>query len=115
MCLRIFFKKLNITNLLQAFCTLLKRDLSLNFKSKGNSLVSVLACNVLMKAYSDEDNWPDDFVKVKICLPQNNTSLCIGTAVVFISHIVVEQCTMKTNGLNFRTVLQSYGLWDEYI
>ncbi|XP_060583813.1 integrator complex subunit 1-like [Ruditapes philippinarum] len=51
---------------LMAFCTLLKRDLSLNFKSKGNSLVSVLACNVLMKAYSDEDNWPDDFVKVYI-------------------------------------------------
>ena len=39
--------------------------MSLNFKSKGNSLVSVLACNVMMKAYSEEENWPDDFVKVK--------------------------------------------------
>ena len=48
----------------QAFCSLLKRDMSLNFKSKGNALVSVLACNVMMKAYSEEENWPDDFVKV---------------------------------------------------
>ena len=38
--------------------------MSLNFKSKGNALVSVLACNVMMKAYSEEENWPDDFVKV---------------------------------------------------
>ena len=41
--------------------------MSLNFKSKGNCLVSVLACNVMMKAYSDEENWPDDFVKVILC------------------------------------------------
>jgi len=40
--------------------------MSLNFKSKGNSLVSVLTCNVLMAAYADEDNWPDDFVKVGV-------------------------------------------------
>ena len=26
--------------------------------------MSVLACNVMMKAYSEEENWPDDFVKV---------------------------------------------------
>ncbi|KAL4240200.1 Integrator complex subunit 1 [Mactra antiquata] len=56
----------NYDVVIEAFCFLLKRDLSLNFKSKGNSLVSVLACNVLMKAFSDEDNWPDDFVKVYI-------------------------------------------------
>lgn len=49
---------------IEAFCSLLKRDMSLNFKSKGNSLVSVLACNAMMKAYSEEENWPDDFVKV---------------------------------------------------
>lgn len=48
----------------KAFCSLLKRDMSLNFKSKGNCLVSVLTCNVLMAAYLEEDNWPDDFVKV---------------------------------------------------
>ncbi|XP_061168184.1 integrator complex subunit 1-like [Saccostrea echinata] len=49
---------------IQAFCSLLKRDMSLNFKSKGNCLVSVCACSVLMAAFSKEDNWPDDFVKV---------------------------------------------------
>lgn len=49
----------------QAFCSLLKRDLSLNFKSKGNSLVSVCACSILMAAFSKEENWPDDFVKVR--------------------------------------------------
>lgn len=50
--------------LFQAFCSLLKRDMSLNFKSKGNSLVSVCACSILMAAFSKEENWPDDFVKV---------------------------------------------------
>ncbi|XP_022317209.2 integrator complex subunit 1-like [Crassostrea virginica] len=50
--------------IIQAFCSLLKRDLSLNFKSKGNSLVSVCACSILMAAFSKEENWPDDFVKV---------------------------------------------------
>ena len=58
-------------NYFQAFCSLLKRDMSLNFKSKGNCLVSVLACNVMMKAYSDEENWPDDFVKVIFCKMKN--------------------------------------------
>ncbi|GAB1607705.1 integrator complex subunit 1 [Argonauta hians] len=50
----------------EAFCSLLKRDVSINFKAKGNPLVSVLACNILMAAYSDDDNWPDDFVKVYV-------------------------------------------------
>ncbi|OWF40859.1 integrator complex subunit 1-like [Mizuhopecten yessoensis] len=50
--------------IIQAFCSLLKRELSLNFKAKGNVLVSVFACNVLMAAFSEEENWPDDFVKV---------------------------------------------------
>lgn len=50
----------------EAFCSLLKRDVSLNFKAKGNPLVSVLACNILMAAYAEEDNWPDDFVKVYV-------------------------------------------------
>ncbi|BFZ03172.1 hypothetical protein BsWGS_06208 [Bradybaena similaris] len=47
-----------------AFCGLLKRELALTFKAKGNPLVSVLACNVLMNAFSEEENWPDSFVKV---------------------------------------------------
>ena len=51
--------------LLQAFCSVLKRDVAMNFKAKGNALVSVLACNVLMAAFLNEDNWPDNYVKVR--------------------------------------------------
>ncbi|KAK7113352.1 integrator complex subunit 1-like isoform X2 [Littorina saxatilis] len=50
----------------EAFCSVLKRDVSFNFKAKGNALVSVLACNVLMAAFLSEDNWPDNYVKVYI-------------------------------------------------
>lgn len=49
---------------IEAFCSLLKRDIALSFKAKGNPLVSVLSCNLLMNAFSEEDNWPDNFVKV---------------------------------------------------
>jgi len=49
----------------QAFASLLKRDVAINFKAKGNPLVSVLACNVLATAFQDEENWPDNFVKVR--------------------------------------------------
>ncbi|XP_033109193.1 integrator complex subunit 1-like isoform X2 [Anneissia japonica] len=51
---------------MESICSLLKRDIGLSFKSKGNPLVSVLACNLLMTAFSEEDNWPEDFVKVYI-------------------------------------------------
>ncbi|XP_048256851.1 integrator complex subunit 1-like [Haliotis rufescens] len=51
---------------IEAFCSLLKRDMSLNFKAKGNPLVSVAACNVLYAAFIEEENWPDDFVKVYV-------------------------------------------------
>lgn len=49
----------------QALCSLLRRDASVNFKAKGNSLVSVLACNLLMAAYEEDENWPEIFVKVR--------------------------------------------------
>lgn len=49
----------------QALCSLLRRDASINFKAKGNSLVSVLACNLLMAAYEEDENWPEIFVKVR--------------------------------------------------
>ncbi|KAM4023912.1 integrator complex subunit 1 [Anomaloglossus baeobatrachus] len=49
-----------------ALCSLLRRDASINFKAKGNSLVSVLACNLLMAAYEEDENWPEIFVKVYI-------------------------------------------------
>lgn len=39
--------------------------MAINFKAKGNPLVSVLACNVLATAFQDEENWPDSFVKVR--------------------------------------------------
>ena len=48
----------------QAFSSLLKRDVGINFKAKGNPLVSVLTCNVLMTAYQDEKIWPEQFIKV---------------------------------------------------
>nr|XP_051686536.1 integrator complex subunit 1 isoform X2 [Oryctolagus cuniculus] len=51
---------------IEALCSLLRRDASINFKAKGNSLVSVLACNLLMAAYEEDENWPETFVKVYI-------------------------------------------------
>lgn len=50
----------------QALCSLLRRDASINYKAKGNSLVSVLACNLLMAAYEEDENWPEIFVKVSL-------------------------------------------------
>ncbi|XP_064862803.1 integrator complex subunit 1-like [Oncorhynchus nerka] len=52
--------------IIEALCSLLRRDASINFKAKGNSLVSVLACNLLMSAYEEDENWPEIFVKVYI-------------------------------------------------
>ena len=52
--------------MLQALCSALKRDVSLNFKSKGNPLVSVCMCSVLVAAFIEEENWPDEFVKVTL-------------------------------------------------
>ena len=51
---------------LQAFCSLLKRDVKESYKSKGNALVSVLAANVLMAAFQKEKSWPEIFVRVFI-------------------------------------------------
>lgn len=52
--------------IVEAFCSLLKRDMSASFKSKGNNSISILAANVLMSAYKDESNWPEVFVKAYI-------------------------------------------------
>ncbi|XP_055984334.1 integrator complex subunit 1 isoform X1 [Sorex fumeus] len=51
---------------IEALCSLLRRDASISFKAKGNSLVSVLACTLLMAAYEEDENWPEIFVKVYI-------------------------------------------------
>ena len=52
----------------EAFCSLLKRDPAINFKAKGNStnntLISVLASNLLLAAYHDENCWPETFLRV---------------------------------------------------
>lgn len=52
--------------IVEAFCSCLRRDMNLNFKSKGNNLVSILAANILMSAYKDESSWPEAFVKCYI-------------------------------------------------
>ncbi|KAI8424722.1 hypothetical protein MSG28_006676 [Choristoneura fumiferana] len=50
----------------QSLCTLLKREQGAAFKSKGNPLVFVLACNMLYAGHRDSNNWPDTFIKVYI-------------------------------------------------
>ncbi|XP_002435477.4 integrator complex subunit 1 [Ixodes scapularis] len=47
----------------EAFSSLLKRDVSVNFKTKANNLTSVLTCNLLLAAFQDSVNWPEQFVK----------------------------------------------------
>lgn len=49
-----------------AFCSLLKRDVKESYKSKGNALVAVLAANILLAAFQKERHWPDIFVRVFI-------------------------------------------------
>ncbi|XP_049878079.1 integrator complex subunit 1 [Pectinophora gossypiella] len=50
----------------QTLCTLLKREQGAAFKSKGNPLVFVLACNMLYAGHKDSMSWPDTFIKVYI-------------------------------------------------
>ncbi|XP_041969387.1 integrator complex subunit 1 [Aricia agestis] len=50
----------------QTLCTLLKREQGTAFKSKGNPLVFVLACNMLYAGHKDSNSWPDIFIKVYI-------------------------------------------------
>ena len=45
-------------DILDAFCSLLRRDVKEAYKAKGNALVSVLAANVLMSALRNERTWP---------------------------------------------------------
>lgn len=53
-------------DIIEAICSLLKRDVKEAYKSKGNALVSVLAANLLMSALRHERQWPDLLVKVYI-------------------------------------------------
>ena len=56
----------NSEYVLEAFCSLLKRDVKESYKSKGNALVSILAANILMTAFRNIPTWPDIFVRVYI-------------------------------------------------
>lgn len=49
---------------IEAFTSLLKRDVTMNFKTKGNNLISVLSSNLLLAAFQESTNWPEQFVKV---------------------------------------------------
>ena len=49
---------------LQALCNMLKRDVSVNFKAKGNPTVTVLTCNLLYASYAEEEHWPQQFIEV---------------------------------------------------
>ncbi|KAK6637842.1 hypothetical protein RUM44_008264 [Polyplax serrata] len=50
----------------QALSILLKRDPQYNFKSKGNPTVAVLACNLLLRGYQEQKQWPTHFVKLYV-------------------------------------------------
>nr|CAD7438682.1 unnamed protein product [Timema bartmani] len=49
-----------------ALCSLLRRDISHNFKSKGNPLVAVLAANLLLRGFQEKNTWPDSFIKLYV-------------------------------------------------
>ncbi|KAK7791007.1 hypothetical protein R5R35_007901 [Gryllus longicercus] len=50
----------------QALASLLRRDSSHSFKSKGNPVVPVLAANLLMRAFQDKKHWPELFLKIYV-------------------------------------------------
>ena len=50
---------------LEAFCSLLRRDVKEAYKAKGNNLVSVLVPNLLLSAFRNEKTWPEIFVRVR--------------------------------------------------
>ncbi|XP_063229314.1 integrator complex subunit 1 isoform X2 [Bacillus rossius redtenbacheri] len=49
-----------------ALCSLLRRDTSHSFKSKGNPLVPVLAANLLLRGFQDKLVWPESFIKLYV-------------------------------------------------
>ncbi|CAG0882989.1 unnamed protein product [Darwinula stevensoni] len=53
-------------DIINAFCSLLRREQALGFKTKGNPQVSILAANVLMAAFQDENIWPEVFIRAFI-------------------------------------------------
>ncbi|RWS07795.1 Integrator complex subunit 1-like protein [Dinothrombium tinctorium] len=53
-------------SVVEAFCSLLRRDPSTSFKLKPNISLPILSANVLLAAFHDENSWPNAFVKVFI-------------------------------------------------
>ena len=51
-------------HVMEAFCSLLKRDVKESYKAKGNSLVSVLAANILVQSFKDVPHWPEQLVRL---------------------------------------------------
>lgn len=53
--------------MLQALTNILKREGGGIKPAKGtNALVPTMACNILLYAFQDEDDWPESFVKVYV-------------------------------------------------
>lgn len=50
----------------EAFCSLLKKDPTVNYKIKGNNAIPLLAANILYAALKDETSWPKSLVKVYV-------------------------------------------------
>ncbi|KAF4517621.1 hypothetical protein B566_EDAN002852 [Ephemera danica] len=53
----------NSEHVVQALCSLLRRDPTQSFKSKGNATVPVLAANLLYKGFQEHKHWPEIFIK----------------------------------------------------
>lgn len=49
-----------------ALSSLLRRDATHSFKSKGNPVVPVLAANLLMRAFHEKKHWPETFLKLYV-------------------------------------------------
>lgn len=49
-----------------ALCSLLRRDHSMAFKSKSNPSIAVMAASILLIAYQEERNWPEQFIRAFI-------------------------------------------------
>ncbi|XP_048575697.1 integrator complex subunit 1 [Nematostella vectensis] len=54
--------------IIEALTSILKRDISINIKTNKTTaaLVPVMAANILLYIYQEEDEWPESFVKVYI-------------------------------------------------
>ncbi|VFV32206.1 integrator complex subunit 1-like [Lynx pardinus] len=96
---------------IEALCSLLRRDASINFKAKGNSLVSVLACSLLMAAYEEDENWPEIFVKGPLARLVSRELLSahrdnLGTTIKFVVFNELSNARNPNNMQILYTVLQ---------